>query len=153
MNRRYFLKNSGIALASLGVATMSPSFLTRTLAQTDRSGRRRILIAIFQRGAMDGLNAVVPYGEPEYYSLRPSIAIPRPGSSAPAGQGFNAVPGPGIDLDGFFGLHPSLAPFKPLYDSGQLAIVHAVGSPDSTRSHFDAQDFMEAGTPGVPDSI
>jgi uncharacterized protein (DUF1501 family) len=149
MNRRFFLKNSGIALASLGAATMSPSFLTRALAQTDKNKRRRVLIAIFQRGAMDGLNAVVPYGEPEYYSLRPSIAIPRPGSSVPAGQGFNALPGAAIDLDGFFGLHPSMSAFKPLYDSGQLAIVHAVGSPDSTRSHFDAQDYMESGTPGV----
>ncbi len=139
MNRRFFLKSSGIALASVGAATMSPSFLTRTLAQTGKNGRKKILIAIFQRGAMDGLNAVVPYGDPTYYSLRPSIAVPRPNS----GQG--AV----IDLDGFFGLHPALSPFKPIYDSGQLAIIHAVGSPDNTRSHFDAQDYMESGTPGV----
>lgn len=140
MDRRFFLKNSGVALASLGVATMSPTFLTRTLAQTGKNGRRKILVAIFQRGAMDGLNAVVPYGEQAYYDLRPSIAVQRPKS----GDATTA-----IDLDGFFGLNPALATFKPIYDSGQLAIVHAVGSPDNTRSHFDAQDYMEAGTPGV----
>jgi uncharacterized protein (DUF1501 family) len=145
MNRRYFLKNSGIALASLGAVTMSPSFLTRTLAQANQSGRRKILIAIFQRGAMDGLNAVVPYGEQEYYNLRSSIAIPRPGGA----QGGQPNQAPAIDLDGFFALHPALVSFKPIYDSGQLAIIHAVGSPDSTRSHFDAQDYMESGTPGV----
>jgi len=139
MNRRFFLKNSGIALASLGAATASPSFLTRTLAQTGKNGRRKILITIFQRGAMDGLNAVVPFGDPAYYTLRPSIAVPRPNS----GQG--AV----IDLDGFFGLHPALSPFKSIYDEGQLAVIHAVGSPDTTRSHFDAQDYMESATPGV----
>ncbi|HMX27927.1 MAG TPA: hypothetical protein PKC13_20220, partial [Blastocatellia bacterium] len=140
MDRRFFLKSSGIALASLGAATMSPSFLTRTLAQTGKTGRKRILITIFQRGAMDGLNAVVPYGEQAYYDLRPSIAVPRPKT----GDATTA-----IDLDGFFGLNPALSPFKPLYDSGQLAVIHAAGSPDNTRSHFDAQDYMEAGTPGV----
>jgi uncharacterized protein (DUF1501 family) len=142
MNRRYFLKNGGIALASLGTLTTSPSFLTRAMAQSGNSGRRKILIAIFQRGAMDGLNAVVPYGDQEYYNLRPSLAVPRPkdGESNPAAA---------INLDGFFGLHPALSSFQPVYEAGQLAIVHAVGSPDNTRSHFDAQDYMESGTPGV----
>ncbi len=142
MNRRYFLKNGGIAFAGLGAMTASPSFLTRAMAQSDSIRRGKILIAIFQRGAMDGLNAVVPYGDQEYYKLRPSLAVPRPkdGESNPAAA---------IDLDGFFGLHPGLASFKPHFDSGQLAIVHAVGSPDNTRSHFDAQDYMESGTPGV----
>ncbi len=139
MDRRFFLKNGGIALASLGAATVSPSFLTRTMAQATRSGGKKVLIAIFQRGAMDGLSAVIPFGEPDYYNLRPSIAIPRP----------NGGQGSAIDLDGYFALHPALAPFKPVFDSGQLAIVHAVGSPDNTRSHFDAQDYMESGTPGV----
>jgi uncharacterized protein (DUF1501 family) len=92
------------------------------------------LVVIFQRGAADGLNVVVPYREKNYYDMRPGIAIQQ-----------NQV----VDLDGFFGLHPSLAPFKPLYDQGHLAIVHAAGSPDMSRSHFDAQDFMESGTPGV----
>lgn len=144
MNRRFFLKSGGVALASFGLMNAAPSFLQRTaLAETiDRitGGRRKTLIAIFQRGAVDGLNMVVPFGERSYYDLRPNIAIPKP-------QGTNAEAA--IDLDGFFGLHPSMTPFKPLWDSKRLAIVHAAGSPDNTRSHFDAQDYMEAGTPGV----
>ena len=104
------------------------------------SGRtaREQLIAIFQRGAVDGLNMVVPYGEADYYRARPSIAIARPGRDDAA-----------LDLDGFFGFNPRLAPLKPLWDRRELAIVHACGSPDATRSHFDAQDYMETGTPGV----
>jgi uncharacterized protein (DUF1501 family) len=141
ITRRFFIKSSGIALASLGAATQSPSFLARALAQTASSGgRRKVLITIFQRGAADGLNVVVPYGEQEYYNLRPSVAVARPKSGDQTAA---------IDLDGFFGLHPALAPFKPFYDSSQLAIIHAAGSPDNTRSHFDAQDYMESGTPGV----
>jgi len=97
-------------------------------------------VVLFQRGAADGLNIVVPFGEQNYYRLRPSIAIPQPKQG-----GTDAA----IDLDGFFGLHPSLAPLEPLFHKNQLAIVHAAGSPDPTRSHFDAQDFMESGTPGV----
>jgi uncharacterized protein (DUF1501 family) len=143
MNRRFFLKSSSIALASIGVSLSAPSFLERAvLAETrDRitGGRRKTLIAIFQRGAVDGLNMIVPYGEPEYYDLRSSIAIPKPAS----GNAESA-----LDLDGFFGLHPALSLFKPLWESRKLAIVHAVGSPDSTRSHFDAQDYMESATPG-----
>ena len=155
MDRRFFLKNSAVALASVSAATMAPSFLTRALAQTNGKGRRKILIAVFQRGAMDGLSAVIPYGEQEYYNLRSAIAIPRPGaasavSPASAGAGGSQPnQASGIDLDGFFALHPALAPFKPIYDSGQLAIIHAAGSPDNTRSHFDAQDYMESATPGV----
>jgi uncharacterized protein (DUF1501 family) len=100
--------------------------------------RKKILVAIFQRGAVDGLNVVIPFGEQRYYDLRPSLAIPRPDGTAASA----------VDLDGFFGLHPSLAPLKPMFDAKQLAIVEAVGSPDPTRSHFDAQDYMESGTPG-----
>src|SRR3989454_1954607 len=139
MNRRYFIKSGGIALASFGVMTTAPTFLRRALAAAASAGRRKTLIAIFQRGAVDGLNVVVPYGEHSYYDLRPTIAIPKPNGGAEAA----------INLDGFFGLHPSLAPFKPLWDSKRLAIVHAAGSPDNTRSHFDAQDYMESATPGV----
>lgn len=138
-SRRFFLKSSGLALVGLGAATSTPSFLERALAETAQKGRRKILVAIFQRGAMDGLNAVVPFADAEYYSLRPTLAIARPGSGEQSA----------IDLDGRFGLHPALAPFKRLFDEKQLAIVHAVGSPDNTRSHFDAQDYMESGTPGV----
>lgn len=140
MNRRFFLKSGSIALASIGVSLSVPSFLERAvLANVLSSGRRKTLIAIFQRGAVDGLNMVVPYGEREYYDSRPSIAIPKP-------QSGNAEAA--IDLDGFFGFHPMLEPFKPLWDSKRLAIVQAVGSPDNTRSHFDAQDYMESATPG-----
>ena len=134
LSRRVFLKNGGLALVSLGFA---PAFLARTV-EAAGAVRRKVLIAIFQRGAVDGLNMVVPFGEPEYYGSRPSIAVPPP--NAPDGA---------VDLDGFFGLHPRLAPLKPLWDSRQLAIVHACGSPDGTRSHFDAQDYMETATPGV----
>ena len=126
--------------------TSTPTFLQRALAETvDKvtGGRRKTLIAIFQRGAVDGLNVVVPYGEHSYYDLRPNIAIPKPDGGA------ESV----INLDGYFGLHPSLQSFKPLWDSKRLAIVHASGSPDSTRSHFDAQDYMESATPGVKSTL
>jgi uncharacterized protein (DUF1501 family) len=131
MNRRFFLHKGALAVAG---TTAMPNFLVRSvLAETSGAPGQR-LVVIFQRGAADGLNVVVPYREKNYYNMRPSIAIPQ-----------NQV----VDLDGFFGLHPSLAAFKPLYDQGHLAIVHACGSPDMSRSHFDAQDFMESGTPGV----
>jgi len=132
ITRRVFLRNS--ALAVVGTAAV-PSFLKRAAyAATESGARGKRLVVIFQRGAADGLNIVVPHGEAAYYAMRPSINIPR-----------NAV----LDLDGFFGLHPSLAPFQPLWNQRHLAIVHAAGSPDPSRSHFDAQDFMESGTPGV----
>jgi uncharacterized protein (DUF1501 family) len=136
--RRVFLKNSALAIFGVGAI---PSWLSRSVYAGDGHGKRRkkILIAIFQRGAVDGLNMVVPYGEPRYYQLRPSIAIPRPDGTVASA----------VDLDGFFGLHPSLAPLKPMFDARHLAIVDAVGSPDPTRSHFDAQDYMESGTPGL----
>jgi uncharacterized protein (DUF1501 family) len=130
-SRRFFLHRGALAVA--GTAAL-PEFLVRSvLAEAAVVAPGRRLVVIFQRGAADGLNVVVPYREKNYYSMRPTIAIPE-----------KQV----IDLDGFFGLHPSLAPFKPLYDAGQLAIVHAAGSPDMSRSHFDAQDYMESGTPG-----
>src|SRR4029079_15714005 len=128
MQRRAFLKNSAIAMFGVGSAQ---AWLARAAAGT--ANRRKILVAVFQRGAADGLNIVVPHGDPLYYRLRPTIALPK-----------TSV----LDLDGFNGLHPSLAPLKSVYAAGQLAIVEATGSPDLTRSHFDAQDFMESGTPG-----
>jgi len=141
MNRRFFLKSGSIALASVGMSLSAPAFLERVvLGNALTGGKRKTLIAIFQRGAVDGLNMVVPFGESNYYEFRPGISIPKPA----AGQAEAA-----IDLDGFFGLHPSLSSFKPLWDAKQLAIIHACGSPDNTRSHFDAQDYMESGTPGV----
>jgi uncharacterized protein (DUF1501 family) len=131
--RRVFIKSGAAAMLSLGFA---PGFLARAAAAAD--AKKRLLIAVFQRGALDGLNMLVPFGEPDYYRLRPSIGI------APPGRDNGAV-----DLDGFFGLHPRMAPLRPLWDQGMLAAIHACGSPDSTRSHFDAQDYMESATPGV----
>src|SRR5579862_2371426 len=132
ITRRVFVRNS--ALAVVGTAAV-PAFLARAAyAGADLGPRSKRLVVIFQRGAADGLNIVVPHGEQAYYAMRPSINIPQ-----------NQV----IDLDGFFGLHPSLSSFQPLWSQRHLAIVHAAGSPDPTRSHFDAQDFMESGTPGT----
>ncbi len=135
-SRRYFMKQGGIAM--VGLSTV-PAFLQRAIASTPAEGKKQLLV-LFQRGAADGLNIVVPFGEPNYYRMRPTIAIPQPKRG-----GAEAA----LDLDGFFGLHPSLAPLVPMFQKSQLAIVHAAGSPDPTRSHFDAQDYMESGTPGV----
>ena len=144
MKRRVFVKSGALALVTMG---LSPSFLRRSVfaAELPKAQKGKTLICIFQRGAADALNVVVPHGEAAYYRMRPSIAIPQPTQN---------TAGAAIDLDGFFGLHPSLAPFKPLWDRGLLTAVHAVGSPSNTRSHFDAQDYMESGTPdnkGTPD--
>jgi len=135
MHRRLFLKSSGLAL--VGGALLPNVFVRMANAATTKG--KRVVVAIFQRGAVDGLNVVIPYGESSYYAARPTIAVPRPG----AGEGA------AIDLDGFFGVHPSLGSLVPYFKDRSLGIVHAVGSPDTTRSHFDAQDFMESGTPGV----
>jgi uncharacterized protein (DUF1501 family) len=130
-NRRVFLRNSGLAMVGIGTA---PAWLQRALYAQDAPGqRKKILVTIFQRGAADGLNIVVPHGEDRYYEMRPTIAIPRKDV---------------LDLDGMLGLNPALAPLKEIYDAKQLAVLHATGSPDPTRSHFDAQDYMESGTPG-----
>jgi uncharacterized protein (DUF1501 family) len=139
------MKNGALALVTLG---LNPSFLRRSIfaqdlvrgAASHGNARGKVLICLFQRGAADGLNVVVPHGEKAYYRLRPTIAVP-----APTLASQNAA----VDLDGFFGLHPSLAPLKTLWTQGILAPVHAVGSPSSSRSHFDAQDYMESGTPDL----
>src|SRR3954471_9769786 len=130
--RRAFLKGSSLAMFGVGAA---PAWLARAAYAGNTAGqRKKVLVTIFQRGAADGLNVVIPFGEPRYYELRPTLAIPA-----------KSV----IHLNGFFGLHPSLAALKPVFDANALAVVHATGSPDPTRSHFDAQDYMEAGTPGL----
>ena len=132
ITRRIFLRNGALAVVG---TTALPGFLTRAaLGTADPGTRSKRLVVIFQRGAADGLNIVVPHGEASYYAMRPTINIPRKSA---------------LDLDGFFGLHPAMASFEPLWKQKHLAIVHAAGSPDPTRSHFDAQDFMESGTPGV----
>jgi uncharacterized protein (DUF1501 family) len=132
ITRRIFLRNGALAVVG---TTALPSFLARAaFGAADPGVRTKRLVVIFQRGAADGLNIVVPHGEPSYYAMRPTINIPK-----------KSV----LDLDGFFGLHPAMASFEPLWKQKHLAIVHAAGSPDPTRSHFDAQDFMESGTPGI----
>ncbi len=135
--RRSFMKGGALALLGLGSV---PRFLVRTAYAEGSIDRPKILVTIFQRGAVDGLSMIVPHGDRSYYDSRGSIAIVRPSPGNPETT---------IDLDGLFGLHPSLAPLKAIWDDRHLAIVHACGSPDTTRSHFDAQDFMESGTPGV----
>ena len=139
--RRVFLRGSAIAMAGMGPA---PMWLARAAASEGR--KRKILVAIFMRGAADGLNIVVPFGDPRYRELRPTLGLqpPRPQDDSQNNGPF----GPVIDLDGKFGLHPGLRHFKELWDKRQLAIVEAAGSPDPSRSHFDAQDYMESGTPG-----
>ena len=141
MDRRYFLKSSGVTVASFGFMAAAPRFLQQFAAAAENTsgpGRKKVLVTIFQRGAVDGLNMIVPYGESEYYKVRRSIAIRRPGEQGGA-----------VDLDGFFGLHPSMKPLDAFWRDKKLAIIHSAGSPDNTRSHFDAQDYMESATPGI----
>lgn len=140
MDRRLFLKTSGIGLASFGLMAAAPDFLHQfAAAQTAKNsyGRKKVLVTIFQRGAVDGLNMIVPHGDSAYYDLRRGIAVPQPGKTEGA-----------INLDGYFGLHPTMQPLENFWKSKQLAVIHSSGSPDNTRSHFDAQDYMESGTPG-----
>ena len=135
LDRRAFLRRAAL-LGAAGVVMLSPTAWAARARGGDSSRKR--LVVVFMRGAVDGLSVVVPYGEPNYYDSRPTLAIARSG-------GDGAV----VDLDGFFGLHPALATLEPQWRDGTLAFVHACGSPDPTRSHFDAQDYMESGTPGV----
>lgn len=138
MHRRVFVRNGALALVTMG---LSPSFLRRSAfgMELPKAAKGKVLVCLFQRGAADALNVVVPHGDPAYYALRPTIGIARPARAAgDAGA---------LDLDGFFGLHPALRPLQPLWERGMLAPIHAVGSPSATRSHFDAQDYMESGTP------
>jgi len=132
MDRRAFLQSvlTGSASLSLGDSAWA------AVSSTNASPSRR-LVVVFMRGAVDGLSVVVPYTEPNYYRLRSTVAIGKPGS-----------PDGSIDLDGRFGLHPALAPLMPFWRNGSLAFVHASGSPDPTRSHFDGQDNIESGAPG-----
>ena len=147
LSRRLFLKNGGVALASVGlIPALGPAFLRRAVYGAEPAVRGKTLICLFQRGACDGLSMVTPHGDRDLYKLRPQIAVPAP----TAGNRDASL----LDLDGFFGLHPAMAALLPLYKAGQMAVIHAAGSPSGTRSHFDAQDFMESGAPdnkSVPD--
>lgn len=141
ITRRAFLKTGGLAFVAIGVGG-TPLFLNRAAASSVQPvgyRRRRILVTIFQRGGMDGLMAVPPLNDPNLRRARPRLA------SNDRDNTDGAVP---IDLDGYFGMHPAFAPLLPLFREKRLAIVHGMGSPDKTRSHFDAQDYMESGTPG-----
>ncbi len=135
VSRRIFVKEGGLTVLGL---SMVPGFVFRTaMAASPRLGGKK-LVVIFQRGGVDGLNVVVPFGEKDYYSYRPTIGVP-----APSKESISA-----LDLDGFFGLHPSLRPLYKFYQEGNMAIVHACGSPHETRSHFAAQEYMESAAPG-----
>lgn len=140
MDRRFFIKTGGIGLAGFGFMAAAPEFLHQfASAQTAQKGygKKKVLVTIFQRGAVDGLSMIVPHGDPAYYNLRRGIAVPKPNQAEGA-----------LDMDGYFGLHPVMKPLEQFWQSKQLAVIHSSGSPDNTRSHFDAQDYMESGTPG-----
>src|SRR5215467_1502665 len=149
VTRRVFLRGSAIVMAGMGVA---PEWLARAAASLEASPyqagaprgskKRKTLVAIFMRGAADGLNIVVPFGDKQYKELRPTIAIAPPSTQTNG----NAVNGGTIDLDGTFALNGAMQPLRALWDKKQLAIVEATGSPDPSRSHFEAQDSMECGT-------
>ena len=138
ISRRIFMKDGALAVMGL---SMVPGFVYRTALAAQPRLRKKTLVTVFQRGGVDGLNMVIPFGEKHYYDYRPTIAVPAPSSERPAA----------IDLDGFFGLHPSLRPLHSLYERGELAIIHAAGSPHETRSHFAAQEYMESAAPGAKD--
>jgi uncharacterized protein (DUF1501 family) len=146
ISRRALLKGGAVAGVFVG-SGLVPGFVRRALAAANEGpGRRKVLAFLFLRGAIDGLNVVSPCGEPQFAQLRPTLALPAPGEERKSDAG----PGALLDLGvPGFGLHPSLDALLPLWREGTLAFVHAVGSPDATRSHFDAQDFLELGTPGV----
>jgi len=136
VTRRIFLKDGALAVVGM---SMVPGFVYRTaLAAQPVLARNKKLVVVFQRGGVDGLNMVVPFGDKHYYDHRPTIAVP-----APSKEGQSA-----LELDGFFGLHPAMEPLHEIYQRGELAIIQAVGSPHDTRSHFDAQSYMESATPG-----
>ncbi len=153
VSRRGFVKGSGLALFGVGLMGGIPAFIAEAAA-SDKFirpyKRKRTLVCIFQRGAMDGLMAVTPFTDEYLKEARPTLflsaasgAVSMSGSGGSAAGGSSAL----IDLDGRFGLHPSMAAFESLYKDKRLAIVHGIGSPNNTRSHFDAQDYMESGTP------
>ncbi|MCH7604286.1 MAG: DUF1501 domain-containing protein [Planctomycetes bacterium] len=134
INRRIFLKDGALAVIGL---SMVPGFVYRTALAAQPRLRKKTLVTVFQRGGVDGLNMVIPFGEKHYYDYRPTIAVPAPSKMRPSA----------IDLDGFFGLHPSLRPLHTIYERGELAIIPAAGSPHETRSHFAAQEYMETAAP------
>ena len=141
VSRRGFLKGSGLALFGVGLMGGIPAFMAEAAASEKLRlpyKRKRVLVCIFQRGAMDGLMAVTPFTDEHLRAARPNLLMPA------VANGKGSVL---IDLDGRWGLHPNMKAFEPLFREGRLAVVHGIGSPNNTRSHFDAQDYMESGTP------
>ncbi|HTR29022.1 MAG TPA: DUF1501 domain-containing protein [Puia sp.] len=146
VTRRGFLKSGGIALFGVGLMGGIPAFMAEAAASEKRRQlykRKRVLVCIFQRGAMDGLMAVTPFEDAYLKAARPNLMMTAAGQGAASGRQGTGL----IDLDGKWGLHPGLNAFEPLFREGRLGIVHGIGSPNNTRSHFDAQDYMESGTP------
>ncbi|MDR3711282.1 MAG: DUF1501 domain-containing protein [Puia sp.] len=142
--RRGFLKAGGLALFGISIGGV-PGFVARAAGSVKSTGlykKGKVLICIFQRGAMDGLMAVTPLTDPYLQAARPTLFMSAAKNSTNSPKG-----SPLIDLDGRFGLHPAMKSFEPLFRDKRLAIVHGIGSPNNTRSHFDAQDYMESGTP------
>lgn len=140
-SRRGFIKAGGLALFGISLAGGIPGFLAEAAASDKILApykRKKIMVCIFQRGAMDGLMAITPFTDEALKAARPTLFM-----SAAKGGNNNPL----IDLDGRFGMHPSMKAFEPLFRDKRLAIVHGIGSPNNTRSHFDAQDYMESGTP------
>jgi len=137
ITRRAFLKAGGLSLLGLGLGGV-PTFVTRAAGMSTHAGKRNTLVCIFQRGAMDGLMAVTPFTDTHLQAARPDLFM-----TAAKAAGDKAL----LDLDGRFGLHPALQAFEPLFREQRLAVIHGMGSPNTTRSHFDAQDYMESGTP------
>ena len=140
VSRRGFIKGGGLALFGIGIGGI-PTFIASAAGTSKLFNpykKKKVLVCIFQRGAMDGLMAVTPFTDTYLQAARPTLFM------TAANDGKTT---PLIDLDGKFGLHPGMKAFEPLFRNKQLAIVHGIGSPNNTRSHFDAQDYMESGTP------
>lgn len=141
VSRRGFLKSGGLALLGVGLMGGIPGFIAEAVAGDKILGpykKKKVMVCIFQRGAMDGLMAVTPFTDEALKAARPTLFM----SAAQGGRTKSL-----IDLDGRFGLHPAMAAFEPLFKEKRMGIVHGIGSPNNTRSHFDAQDYMESGTP------
>ncbi len=138
LTRRQFIATTGKAAL---IASLTPAWMPRVAFAKNYSSTRDILVSVYLRGGCDGLSIVPPFGDTSYYTLRPNLGIPRPDSAASLKA---------INLNGFFGLAPSMAPLMDAFDNQNLAIIHATGSTDPSRSHFDAQKFMEVGTPSNP---
>ncbi len=143
LSRRDFLRGGAALTGAAAASAALPAWMPRlAFAPQGQAVRGDVLIAVFLRGGADSLNIVVPHGEDAYYAARPQLAIPRPDDSS-ADAGLRA-----LDLDGFFGLHPALNPLVPIFQEHDMLAIHATGSPNDTRSHFEAMDYMERGTPG-----